>query len=83
MSVVTDNDVHAENNERDTKEDDEEENAGNDEETEGVDNKKIKRLSVLWLVRKMAREANHEAIYNNKVSRKVCNNSISNGMLSH
>ncbi|XP_053397711.1 small subunit processome component 20 homolog [Mercenaria mercenaria] len=37
---------------------------------EGEEEDKVKGLSVLWLVRKMVREANHEAINNNKMTIK-------------
>jgi hypothetical protein len=42
-----------------------------DEEHNDEGHKKVLGLSVLWLVRKMTREANYEAINNNKVSIKV------------
>ena len=35
------------------------------------DDKDVVRLSVLWLVRKMTREAHHESLFNNKVTLKV------------
>lgn len=51
-------------------EDDEDESDNEDNEQED-EKKKKKRMTFPWLVRKLVREANHEAVSNTKITMKV------------